>query len=157
MFCRKPHISTAPPCFLPPNFTLSKGNLIHIPNHSFKGVGKMPNARPPYLSQPQAHCMSDALLFPSPGSKASWDAPPHPGPLPCAPQAPITEGTTLMKPCTGLSPQVTQSKPPEDRECSYLVQGHIPYLARLGEGSKPTQSGRKSSGGKSGRIPSYLT
>jgi len=92
------------------------------------------------MSEPEAHLIADALLPPTPGSKASWNAPPTLGPCPVFP---ITAGTTLMKPCTCLSPQLIQSKPLEDRECSYLVQGHISYLARLREGSKPIQFGRK--------------
>lgn len=157
MCCRRLHISTAhtvifpSSLFLPPNFTLSKGDIIHIPNCSFKEVwGMLPNASPRCLSQPWAHPMSYTML-PQPQHqlrRPSGALHPHPGPPPCAPQAPLPAGTLMKLPGICLSPQLTQSKPLEDRECSYLVQGHIPYFSAWKdpsglEDSKPTQHGGK--------------
>lgn len=75
---------------------------------------------------------------------------------PC-PVFPITAGTTLMKPCTCLSPHLIQSKPLEDRECvATLFKATSPIWPGWREG-KPVQCGIKSSGEESGRVPSYLT
>lgn len=77
----------------------------------------------------------------TPGSKASSVLHLYSGSLSCVPHHSryhTDENHVLV-----CLPTSIQSKPLEDRECSYLVQGHISYLARLREGSKPVQCGIK--------------